>query len=121
MKIPSGSGAQAPSPAFGPSFCKVVSQTPSCAAEGTSTPSRESARRGPGGCGPCVPKRGLQAILGRAESEGTLRVPKCPCGRSKQRQECRCHKNLVISASNVHSSAWFRIGCFLDRDVVTVE
>src|SRR5215472_14242678 len=41
-KTPRGSGAQAPSPAFGRSFSRLCPASPSCAAEGTSTPPREA-------------------------------------------------------------------------------
>ena len=56
MKLPRGSGAQAPSPAFGRGFCKVVS--------------RESFARSRGRLRSLVPK-GLAGDFRQSEVEGT--------------------------------------------------
>src|SRR5262249_48920223 len=57
MKIPRGSGAQAPPPAFGRGFCKVVPRESFVRGRGhTSTPPRETCFGDPGGRGPWVAK-----------------------------------------------------------------
>src|SRR5262252_7471876 len=52
--------------------------SPSCAAEGTSTPPREARVGDPGGCGPWVPKS-LQRIFNKSEVGCTLAFAKRPC------------------------------------------
>src|SRR5262249_27071917 len=64
-------GAQAPSPAFGRGFCKVVSQESVARSRGHLHPTARCARRRPRGCGPWVPE-GLPTLNGPSPARACL-------------------------------------------------